>query len=42
MALIWVAITDRPTAHHRICRPARKKSSMRRLPRLIASISGSG
>ena len=33
MALIWVAITDRPTAHQLMERPARKKSSMRRLPR---------
>jgi hypothetical protein len=33
MALIWVAITESPTAHHRILRPARKKSSMALLPR---------
>ena len=33
MALTWVAITESPTAHHGICRPARKKSSTCRLPR---------
>ena len=33
MALICVAITDRPTAHQRIWRPARKKSSIFVLPR---------
>jgi hypothetical protein len=32
-ALICVAMTDRPTAHQRICRPARKKSSIFLLPR---------
>ena len=33
MALICVAITDSPAAHQRISRPARKKSSMPRVPR---------
>ena len=31
MAEIWVAMTERPTAHHGISRPARKKSSSLRL-----------
>jgi hypothetical protein len=33
MALICVAITDRPTAHHLISRPARKKSDIFLFPR---------
>ena len=32
MALICVAITESPAAHHRISRPARKKSLMPRVP----------
>jgi hypothetical protein len=33
IALICVAMTERPTAHHGISRPARKKSSIRALRR---------